>query len=166
MPERDKPITERPYMPGYGIDSTAAGLLPWSWAEQRLRDARQVFVATRGADGAPHLAAVWSVWLDGALHFSTSGSSRKARDLDAEPRCAITPGDGAESVVLEGVARRVTDEPEVAAIRAAYLAKYGEGFPGPDDDNRPYTVRPATAFGMTAAQVTSSATRWRFASAR
>jgi Pyridoxamine 5'-phosphate oxidase len=165
MSQRDSPITERPYMPGYGIEPAAAGLLPWSWAEQRLRDARHVFVATRDAGGAPHVAAVWSVWLDGALHFSTAGGSRKARDLAAEPRCAVTPGDGAESVVLEGVARRITDAAAVAAIRAAYLAKYGEGFPDPDE-NPLFAVEPVKAFGMAEARFTTSATRWRFVPVR
>ncbi|MCR6486010.1 hypothetical protein M8542_24585 [Amycolatopsis sp. OK19-0408] len=31
------PRADRPHLPGYGIAAGPAGLLPWSWAEERLR---------------------------------------------------------------------------------------------------------------------------------
>ena len=36
------PAADRPHMPGYGIRGPAegSGLLPWSWAVERLRAAR------------------------------------------------------------------------------------------------------------------------------
>ena len=72
-------------MPGYGISPGPNGLLPWSWAQARLRDARNYWVASTGPDGAPHLAAVWAVWFDGAVVFSTGGRSRKARCFMPKP---------------------------------------------------------------------------------
>jgi hypothetical protein len=38
------PRASRPYMPGYGIQGPdeGSGLLPWSWAEQRLTESRIV----------------------------------------------------------------------------------------------------------------------------
>jgi general stress protein 26 len=153
--------TDRPFMPGYGITPSAEGLLPWSWAEQRLRDSHRYWVATRGADGAPHLAAVWAVWFDGALYFSTGGESRKARNLAAEARCTIAPADSPDSVVIEGTATRLTDRAAIAAASEAYTAKYGSGLPDPSE-NPVYAVRPSTAIGIDEAAFTASATRWRF----
>jgi hypothetical protein len=62
-------------MPDYGIMPADAGggLLPWSWAVQRLDRAHNYWVATSKPAGSPHLAAVWGVWVDGAFHFSTAG---------------------------------------------------------------------------------------------
>jgi general stress protein 26 len=161
MADSDDPITERPFMPGYGIATGPEGLLPWTWAEQHLRDSRHYWVATRGTDGAPHLAAVWAVWLDGALYFSTGGRSRKARNLAADPRCSVTPADPVEAVVLNGVAVRVTGDR--TRITEVYVEKYGSGFPEPDE-NPVFAVRPATAIGVidTEDQFSTAATRWRF----
>ncbi len=41
MPKRADPRASRPYMPGYGILDAASGkgLLPWSWASERLAKA-------------------------------------------------------------------------------------------------------------------------------
>ena len=154
-------------MPGYGISpATADGdLLPWSWAVQRLERAHNYWVATRRPDGSPHLAAVWGVWVDGALHFSTGGRSRKARNLATDPRCVVSPEQAEESVVLEGVAERVTGPRELARILSAYRRKYGSGFPDPAE-NPVFAVRPRTVFGLIEhePEFSSNATRWVFAS--
>ena len=148
-------------MPGYGIARSTDGLLPWSWALQRLRDSHRYWVATRDPGGAPHLAAVWGVWVDDALHFSTGGQSRKARNLAGDPRCSIAPDGASESVVLVGEAVRVTARTAVAAVREVYVSKYGEGFPSPAE-NPLYGVHPTSVIGIDEASFTSSATRWRF----
>jgi general stress protein 26 len=161
MPQRDNPITERPDMAGYGIESGPAGLLPWSWAERQLTESRHFWLATRDADGAPHLAVVWGLWRDGVLYFSTGRNSRKARNLAVEPRCMISPGDGLEALSLRGTARRITDPAAIADVERSYVDKYGEGFP--DAANDPlFALDPATAYGFREADFTTSATRWRF----
>jgi hypothetical protein len=70
-------------MPGYGIKPAAdgTGLLPWSWAEERLISSRDFWLASTSPDGEPHLMPVWAVWLAGALWFSSSNDSRKARQV-------------------------------------------------------------------------------------
>jgi hypothetical protein len=160
MPER-QPTAGRPDMPGYGIAAGATGLLPWSWATERLTDAHGYWVATIGPDGGPHLAAVWAVWFDGAVCFSTGGASRKAKNLDRDPRCSVTTGDARQSLVLRGVAHRVTDLTTVDGMRTVYVAKYGEGFPDPGE-NPVFAVRPHTVIGIVEAEFASSPTRWTF----
>ena len=154
-------------MPGYGIAPADAGdgLLPWSWAVQRLERSRDYWVATSRPDGSPHLAAVWGVWVDGAFGFSTGGRSRKARNLAADPRCVVTPEQAEESVVVEGVAERVIDGAGLSRLLAAYRDKYGSGFPDPVQ-NPVFAVRPRVVFGIIEreAEFSTSATRWMFTS--
>jgi PPOX class probable F420-dependent enzyme len=121
-------------------------------------------VATTRPDGSPHLAAVWGVWLDDAFHFSTGGRSRKARNLAADPRCVVTPEQAEESVVVEGVAERVTDPRRLSTLLTAYRHKYAAGFPDPLQ-NPVFAVHPRTVFGIVEhqAQFSTTATRWVFA---
>lgn len=158
---------DRPHLPGYGIEPAEAGggLLPWSWAVERVERARNYWVATASPDGVPHLAAVWGVWLGGALYFSTGGQSVKARNLTASARCVVTPEYADESVVVHGVAERVGDPGAVDFVRRAYTAKYSEGFPDPDD-NPLFAVAPRVVLGFISrgAEFTGRATRWRFTS--
>jgi nitroimidazol reductase NimA-like FMN-containing flavoprotein (pyridoxamine 5'-phosphate oxidase superfamily) len=78
-------------MPGYGISESAEGMLPWSWAEERLSDSRNYWVASTRPDGRPHLMPVWAVWVGDALYFSTARTSTKARNLFASPTAASAP---------------------------------------------------------------------------
>ena len=47
------PQSARPYMPGYGIlrPEEGTGLLPWSWADERLRRSHDFWLATVWPDG-------------------------------------------------------------------------------------------------------------------
>ena len=152
-------------MPGYGIAPADGGdgLLPWSWAVHRLERAHRYWLATTGADGAPHLAAVWGLWLGNSFQFSTGGGSRKARNLAADPRCAVTPELADEAVVVEGLASRVADPAELSTLLAAYRHKYGSGFPDPLQ-HPVFTVHPRVVFGIIEReeQFTTTATRWVF----
>jgi general stress protein 26 len=157
---------DRPHMPGYGIapDDGGRGLLPWSWAHERLVAARGYWVATVGGDARPHLAAVWGLWSDGALYVSTGGRSRKARDLARNPNVAVSVDGTAESLTIDGVAVRVRDPSAQTTIAAGYRAKYGEGFPDPEA-NPLLAIRPRTVIAVIEAgdEFTQLATRWRFA---
>ena len=153
-------VADRPYMPGYGISTDPDLLLPWSFAERRLTEAHNYWVATTCPDGAPHVAAVWGVFVDGAVCFSTGARSRKARNLAADPRCVVTPEGAAESVVVRGVARPLDPgTPQRDRVAAAYQAKYGSGAP-PEEPM--FAVDPETVIGLTEAAFTARATRWRF----
>ena len=50
-----EPKADRPFMPGYGISEASEGILPWSWAEERLANSRNYYLATARRDGRPHL---------------------------------------------------------------------------------------------------------------
>ena len=40
------PTAARPHMPGYGMSDSDKGLLPFSWAEERLSEALRYWVVT------------------------------------------------------------------------------------------------------------------------
>jgi len=157
------PHADRPYMPGYGVAPAdgGAGLLPWSWAVERLERFGHVWLATVSDDGTPHLAAVWALWFDDALYFSTGGRSRKGRNLAQRPDCTIALDDAAESLVVRGRAERVLDAEHVARVDKAYVAKYGSGFPDPAE-NPLYRVAPKVAIAVVEAEFTDNPTRWTF----
>lgn len=155
-------------MPGYGIvgASEGSGLLPWSWAEARLTASRQYWVATTCPDGRPHVMPVWAVWDAGYLWFSSSLGSRKARNLDADPRLTVTTDNALEPVVIDGRADRVVDlAPRARFIgltNTKYGTEYSVDFLDPDV-NATYRVTPVSAIGLVEADFASSPTKWVFA---
>jgi general stress protein 26 len=147
-------------MPGYGISETAEGMLPWAWAEERLRGSRNYWVASTRPDGRPHLMPVWAVWTGDALYFSTARTSTKARNLFANPTCSASTEHGNEAVILEGSVLHEEDHSVLRPVWDLYKAKYDWGL----ESESMFVLRPKLAFAFieTAEQFASAATRWRF----
>lgn len=141
------PRASRPDMLEYGLEPADAGdgLLPFAWAVERLERSRNFWLSTVRADGRPHAMAVWAVWLDAALWFSTAVGSRKARNLAHSPHCVITTERADEAVVVEGAAQRESHEPTLSRVRTLYEAKYELCFP---PDSAVFAVRPLVVFGF------------------
>jgi len=161
-----EPIASRPFMPGYGIGgaSEGSGLLPWSWAADRLTSSHDYWLATVWPDGRPHVMPVWGVWHDNQLWFSSSGASRKTRNLAGEPRCAATTDDALAPVVVEGRAERDEEPGSLAAFTRLVNEKYGtdyrvDFFAG----NACLRLRPSWVFALSTEDFTGSPTRWVFA---
>ncbi|MEA2717732.1 MAG: hypothetical protein QOI99_2049 [Actinomycetota bacterium] len=159
--------SSRPHMPGYGIvgPTEGRGLLPWSWAEERLAFSHDYWLATVRPDGRPHVMPVWAVWDAGCLWFSSSLGSRKARNLDADPRLTVTTDNALEPVVLEGTAERVVALDARTRFIGLSNAKYGTEYPVDFLDpavNATYRVPPERVFGLVEADFTGSPTRWVF----
>lgn len=164
MPE---PSADRPYMPGYGIlgREGGRGLLPWAWALERLHRSHDFWLATAWPDGRPHLMPVWAVWLDDALWFSSSRGSRKARNLDADPRCSAATDDPRNPVVLEGAAELIVDEGWRARFVDATNAKYDTAYTLDFLDpaaNSSFRIQPRSAFAVADGRFEDSPTRWTF----
>jgi nitroimidazol reductase NimA-like FMN-containing flavoprotein (pyridoxamine 5'-phosphate oxidase superfamily) len=152
-------------MPGYGIVGAdeGSGLLPWSWAVERLTVSHDYWLATVWPDGRPHLMPVWGVWVEDALWFSSSGQARKTRNLAAEPRCTATTDNALEPVVIEGRAERVEAPEAVAGFAAAVNAKYDTEYPTEFFlENASFRLVPTVAIGLGESDFTGSPTRWRF----
>lgn len=162
-----EPTASRPFMPGYGIldADRGSGLLPWSWAEERLAATRNYWLATVWPDGRPHVMPVWAVWHLGALWFSSSLRSRKIRNLRANAACVATTEGAADPVVLEGTAEIVTDLDQIAEFlarsNAKYEVDYGIDFLDPAV-NATVRIAPDWAFALRQDDFSGSPTRWSF----
>jgi general stress protein 26 len=160
------PRVSRPYMPGYGIAGAdqGSGLLDWSWAAQRLTEARSYWVATVWPTGRPHLMPVWAMWDDSMLWFSSAVGSRKTKNLRADPNCVITT-DASDPVIIEGQATMVTEPARLQRVIDLMNAKYATHIEVSFLDpavNATFGVRPHRVFGMQDADFTGSPTRWIF----
>jgi hypothetical protein len=163
-----KPTSSRIHATGYGFPTGTKGLLPWSWAEQRLKRSHNYWITTitPGKPPKPHTMVVWGLWQDGRLIFSTGGKSRKARNLAANAHCIIATEHAHEAVIVEGVA-------EIAVVAArrkmipAYERKYKFDLSTMKDDmlsmKEPvFAVRPQTVFALWEKHFQNKSTRWRF----
>jgi hypothetical protein len=154
------PKASRPHMPGYGLPVGTKGLLPWRWAELRLKKSHNYWISTARPDGTPHLMVVWGLWLNGAFYFSSGAQSRKAQNLAHNPHCVIGTEMAHEAVIMEGEAKLVEGTAKPSIFKP-YEKKYN--FDMTEFTAEPiYQVRPKVVFGLAEKKFPKSATRWTF----
>jgi Pyridoxamine 5'-phosphate oxidase len=163
-----EPAPSRPHMPGYGLPEGSDGLMPWSWADQRLEGSHNYWLSTVRPDGRPHLMVIWGLWHRDVFYFSTGSRSRKARNLESNAYCAIGTEQAHEAVVVEGVAEKVCDVEQLKELLSLYQHKYDYDMSTMQEDilalREPFfAVRPSVAFGLDEKASLQNATRWRFA---
>ena len=161
------PKPSRPQAPGYGFPKGAKGLLPWSWAEERLKKSHNYWITTVKPDCSPHTMVVWGLWQDGRLLFSTGSKSQKARNLERNPNCVVCTEHANEAVIVHGVAE-VADVDVRRKFLAQYEGKYKFDMSSMKDDilsmKEPVlAVRPRVVFGLWEKYFQSKSTRWKFA---
>jgi PPOX class probable F420-dependent enzyme len=162
MPE---PKASRPHMPGYGMVGPleGSGLLPWTWAQDRLASSHDYWVATVHPAGGPHVTPVWGVWSEGAAWFSSSPHSRKARNIARDSRVALTTDNPRQPVVVEGVVDVVVDEHAIEEFTGWVNAKYRTDIAVDFfTENACFRLEPRRAFGLDESDFTGSPTRWVF----
>jgi len=102
--------------------------MPWADVCHVLDTAELFWLTTVRRDGRPHVTPLIAVWADDHLHFCTGPTEQKARNLAGEPRVALTTGTNqwkqGLDVVVEGEARRVTDEQRLRALADRWRTKY------------------------------------------
>lgn len=90
-------------------------------------------VATVLPDGAPHSVPVWTDLEDGRIVFFTQPTSRKARNLERDPRIAVSIMDHANPYHMAQVRGRVVERREgdpALEVMDRMSRKYtGEDFP-------------------------------------
>ncbi|SBS79406.1 putative F420-dependent enzyme [uncultured Mycobacterium sp.] len=102
-------------------------------------------MATIGADGQPHLVAMWYGVLDGEIWIETKAKSQKAVNLRRNPRVSFLIEDGMtydtlRGVSFEGVAEIVEDPDTIFKVGISVWERY----------NGPYTddLKPAVDMMM------------------
>ncbi len=165
------PQTSRPHMPGYGLPTGNKGLLPWSWAEQRLKKSHNYWITTVKTDGSPHTVSphtmvVWGLCQDGRFLFSTGSKSRKARNLAENSNCVICTEHANEAVIVEGTAE-IADLAARRKFLPTYERKYKFDMKGMKEDSLSmkepvFAVRPRVVFGLWEKHFIGKSTRWTF----
>ena len=158
--------------------------LAWSRARKLLTassksKAHQTYwLATTGRDGRPNVAGVGALWVDDQVYFVSGPKTRKSRNIARSPRCTISVSLRHFDLVLEGTARRVTDQGTLKRIVKRYVATgwparvegaaFTAPFSAPSAGKPPwylYALAPTTAFAV-AGSKPYGATRWRFKGTR
>lgn len=160
------PQSSRPYAAGYGFPKGKKGLLPWSWAEQRLKKSHNYWITTVKPDGSPHTMVVWGLWQDGRFLFSTGSQSRKARNLAKNAHCIVCTEHAHEAVILEGVAE-IADVAARRKLIPIYQRKYDWDLSSMKEDllsmKEPvFAVRPRVVFALWEKYFQTKSTRWQF----
>jgi hypothetical protein len=159
------PQPSRPHMPGYGLPESDNGLLPWRWAEQRLKKSHNYWITTVKPDDSPHTMVVWGLWQDGRFLFSTGSKSRKARNLAQNANCVVCTEHANEAVIVEGTAE-IADAPARRKFLSVYERKYKFDMSAMKQDilsmKEPlFAVRPRVVFGLWEKYFVGRSTRWK-----
>jgi PPOX class probable F420-dependent enzyme len=104
-----------------------------------LAAGRKVQLATNGHDGFPHLVTMYYVMTGGQIAFWTYRRSQKALNLERDPRISCLVEDGEEyfdlrGALVQGVARRIEDPDQIAAIGRRITAVVGGALAGVGGD--------------------------------
>ncbi len=67
---------------------------------------------------------VWGLWWQGEFCFSTGGQSRKAHNLKHNPNCVVCNENSNQAVIVEGVARAMSDPTRIRKFLKLYEKKY------------------------------------------
>ena len=111
-----------------------------------------VHLATVLPDGSPHAVAIWSGFVDGErLGFFTQPSSRKAKNVAADPRVCLSVIDRQNPYRMASVRGRVVEtvEDERAVEWMDRIAESYTGKPFPMRTGTLYVIEPEHVWSMT-----------------
>jgi PPOX class probable F420-dependent enzyme len=106
-----------------------------------------VHLATLLPDGSPHSIPVWAILEDGRIAFFTQSRSRKARNLDRDPRVALSVVDHENPYCNAQIRGRVVEvvEGEPAFEVIDRISQHYIGEPFPMRSGTIYWIEPETA---------------------
>lgn len=161
-----EPRVGRPYIAdGYGIPDHLDGVLPWSWAEERLQAAPIYWVGTVRPDGRPHVTPIWGVWLDSAFWMEGGPNTRRFRNLGQNPAAVVTVERGNDAIIVEGEAELVTDlGPDLVERLLGAYRKYvpTHGYEAHPDNWRAGIWRVTPTKVLAWSNFPADTTRWTF----
>jgi len=158
------------------ISTEEAGVLPWAEARARLTDAGTCWLATVNSDGQPHIVPIGAVWSEGTLYFTSGQGTRKRKNLEDNPHCALSYAGQGFDVTVEGDAALLRDDAKLQRLAEVYR---DQGWPATARDgalDAPYSapttgpapydvyeVTPTVAFALgTTEDTVNLCTRYRF----
>jgi len=157
-----RPRASRPVVPAsYRFPTSEKGLLDWTWARKRLTESHNYVIMTVRPDGRPHCMGMHGLWFGDAYYFGTHSTTRKARNLAANPHCIVVAEDLAELVIVEGIAESVSYDALPEGLSQASKQKYGWPL-DPRMGGQVYRVKPRVVFAFPEKQIATAVTRWVF----
>ncbi len=100
--------------------------IPYSRVLQVLEQSGFLWLSTTRPTGhAPHVRPILAVVVDGLLYSTSNRGARKAKNLDINPRSALSARDDDMDVVFEATAQHVDDVATLERVARAYDKKYG-----------------------------------------
>lgn len=160
-PRRSRPGLAK----GYGVNLDDDGMLSLDWVRRQLEQSRNYWVASSRPDGRPHVSPVWGIWLEDRFCFGTSRTSRKGKNLAANPAVVVHVESGDDVVILEGTIEELSDRATLRRYADAYDAKYAIR-PGIDEEEQPdgvtYALRSDVVLAWMEHDFLKTPTRWVF----
>jgi len=105
-------------------------------------------LATVAPDGSPHSSVMWFAWDGDVLRFTHTSTRQKFRNLQHEPRVALSihdPENPYRSLEVRGVVESTVADDDVASFYKELQTRYGQDYEITDAATRVIlTVRPTT----------------------
>ena len=150
--------------------------LEWQAAVATFENGGWFWLSTVKPGGGAHSMPCFAAWSGSSFFVATKEGKQKTRNLDANPRCVLTKDGGDRHLIVEGMARRVTDESGLRAVSDAMMRIYewpttptGEELDAPygaptsgGPPYRAYEIRPVKGFGFPTDGEKFAPTRWLF----
>lgn len=83
-------------------------------------DHHTFWLSTADADGRRLVTGIGAFWLDGHYYFCGGPRSRKIRNIERDPRCALGVAVQGFDVAAEGQATRITDDARLHRLAALF----------------------------------------------
>ena len=151
--------------------------LPWSFAEERLRDERNYWVVTMRRGGIPQARPVWGLWNDDGLFLSVGHGGLQRAELVPRMPVSVHVDSAVEVVIVEGTIDRIVgfegggvvheatlDVSDTARRRAtlSYNEKYSWNF-SPQGGDLNFLVQPSTVFAWISRPTeVEASSKWTF----
>jgi hypothetical protein len=163
---------------GTQASSEAGQSQPLDWDEtvRSLSNGGWFWLATVRPDGSPHVMPLFGAWNGTGFFITSKETTRKSRNLDAEPRCVLSTDTGDLHMIIEGIARQVRDTETLQRASDTFRDAYGwptwvAGDQLDADDGAPtsggppyavFEITPTRAFALPTDGEKSTPTRWTF----
>jgi PPOX class probable F420-dependent enzyme len=116
-------------------------------------------LATIRPDGSPQSSVMWFAWDGETIKMTHTKTRQKFRNLENEPRVALSiadPADGYRFLEVRGVVESVEDDDAVASFYQSLQRRYASVYPIADADVRViFTIRPAKFVAVAGGSVVS-----------
>jgi len=95
----------------------------WRSIEARLSREPTIWLATVRADGRPHVAPLWYIWLEGQLYIATGADTQKYVNLRGNQSVALSLPDPSNVIIIEGEAH-AADRKTIDKLGEHFYHKY------------------------------------------